>query len=376
MTSTTRETGHDTGNGTRIGATEPGGSTTVAPAAPATRATGSVLPLGQPWRGVGPFLFASRHVDHYPRGNAAMGPDADLAGHNMGSDFGHRDGWNMYHGLEVPGFPAHPHRGFETITIAQRGVVDHADSTGASARYGDGDVQWVTAGNGVSHSEMFPLLDDEGDNEFELYQLWLNLPAANKSAPAEFSMQWSEDIPVVRSLPSQHYAGTARASVISGNFDGVGPLAAPKASWASDPRSDVAVWLIHLEPNSAIEIPATNREETLRMLYVHGDGPVEVSGNHVESGEGFAQTGQSRLHLSTGELSAIVLVLQGVDLQEPVAQHGPFVMNTQREIEQAFVDYQRTQFGGWPWNTNAPVHPRETPRFADYGDGRVEHPAG
>ncbi|MGK2318429.1 pirin family protein [Gordonia rhizosphera] len=333
-------------------------------------ALGTVVDLGKPWRGVGPFLFASRHVDKYPRGNAQGGPASGLDGRPLGSDFNHPSGWSMYHGHRVPGFPAHPHRGFETVTIARQGIVDHADSTGAGARYGDGDVQWVTAGRGVSHSEMFPLVNQDADNPFELYQLWLNLPAANKGAAPEFTMQWHEDIPVVTGSEG------AKVTVIAGEFDGTAPLAPPKASWAASRDSDVAIWLIDLEPNSSIEIPATNSDAAERLLYVHGDAKASVSvdGTTVHDGQGFAQTTRSRLTLATSAVPATVLVLQGAPLNEPVVSYGPFVMNTDAEIEQAFADYRRDQFGGWPWPDTAPVYDLDAPRFAMYGDGRIEHP--
>ncbi|HEY1955288.1 MAG TPA: pirin family protein [Polyangiaceae bacterium] len=115
------------------------------------------LPLGMPWVTADPFLFCVHHDDRYPAGNDRLGPAASLAGRKLGSDFAGKDGWRMYHGEVVPGFPQHPHRGFETVTIVRRGLVDHADSLGAAARYGRGDVQWLTAGGGISHSEMFPL---------------------------------------------------------------------------------------------------------------------------------------------------------------------------------------------------------------------------
>lgn len=330
--------------------------------------TGSLVELGHPWRGVGPFIFAVHHVDAYPPGTEEMGPAADLSDRPIGQDFGHPSGWNMYHGERVPGFPAHPHRGFETITLVRRGHVDHADSTGASARYGGGDVQWVTAGHGVSHSEMFPLLEQDTDNPFELYQIWLNLPARSKGADPEFAMLWREDIPVLED-------GGARVTVVAGEYADRTPPAAPAASWASDPASDVAVWLVDLAPGASITLPATRLAATQRMLYVHGDGArVDIDGTAVDAELGYAPVAGVSPTLTAGDEPAVVLVLQGVDLGEPVASYGPFVMNTQAEIVQAVEDYQRTEFGGWGWESRSPVHPRETPRFATYGDGRIEHP--
>jgi hypothetical protein len=103
-------------------------------------------PLGFPWVTADPFLFCVHHDDAYPRGDERMAPVASLAGRDLGADFSRKDGWSMYHGEEVPGFPAHPHRGFETVTIARRGFIDHSDSLGATARFGGGDVQWLTRG--------------------------------------------------------------------------------------------------------------------------------------------------------------------------------------------------------------------------------------
>ena len=103
-----------------------------------------------------------------------------------------------------PGFPQHPHRGFETVTFVRRGYIDHSDSLGATARFGRGDVQWLTAGEGIVHCEMFPLLDREHDNPVELFQIWLNLPAEDKMVEPYFTMLWGEDIPhlVVPPIPT------------------------------------------------------------------------------------------------------------------------------------------------------------------------------
>ena len=136
----------------------------------------NIKPLGFTWEVKNPFLFCAHHLDHYPAGNENMGPAASLKGRNLGEDFELKDGWRMYHGRTIPGFPEHPHRGFETITIVLKGFVDHSDSWGQAGRYGMGDVQWMTAGSGLQHSEMFPLLNMDGDNPAELFQVWLNLP--------------------------------------------------------------------------------------------------------------------------------------------------------------------------------------------------------
>ncbi|HEV8247624.1 MAG TPA: pirin family protein, partial [Polyangiaceae bacterium] len=153
------------------------------------------LPLGFPWQTSDPFLFCVHHDDAYPAGNEKLGPAASLAGRNLGMDFEGKDGWRMYHGKVVPGFPQHPHRGFETVTIIRRGYIDHSDSLGATARFGRGDVQWLTAGRGIVHCEMFPLLDRSGPNTCELFQIWLNLPSEDKLVAPHFSMLWDKDIP-------------------------------------------------------------------------------------------------------------------------------------------------------------------------------------
>src|SRR5690348_1408452 len=124
-------------------------------------------------------------------------PVASLAGRRIGQDFEIKDGWRMYHGETVPGFPGHPHRGFETVTIVRRGFIDHSDSLGATARFGSGDTQWLTAGAGIVHAEMFPLVERERPNPLELFQIWLNLPREDKLVAPYFSMMWDRMIPRV-----------------------------------------------------------------------------------------------------------------------------------------------------------------------------------
>src|SRR5918997_7159908 len=184
--------------------------------------------LATPWQTIDPFLFVMHHRDDYPNGNAQLGPDASLAGRAIGQDFSGTDGWSMYHGATVPGFPQHPHRGFETITYVRSGLIDHADSLGAAARYGRGDTQWLTAGAGVVHAEMFPLVDPERPNPLELFQIWINLPAADKMAEPHFTMLWNEDTPRFASVDD---AGrSTEVVVVAGAPGGHRPPSPPPSS--------------------------------------------------------------------------------------------------------------------------------------------------
>jgi redox-sensitive bicupin YhaK (pirin superfamily) len=332
----------------------------------------TVVALGNPpWPTVDPFLFCVHHNDAYPEGNEAMGPAASLAGRNIGMDFEGIDGWRMYHGDVIPGFPRHPHRGFETITLARRGYIDHSDSLGATARFGHGDVQWMTAGKGIVHCEMFPLVNREAPNPTELFQIWLNLPASDKMVEPHFSMLWSDTIP---RHTFRDDAGKGTEVVIMAGS--IGELAAPKpppSSWASRPEAEVAVWTLKMEPGSRWSLPA-GAEGLNRTLYVFNGGTVDIADRSVASGHAAQVVSDRVVELVNGDSETEILMLQGRPIAEPVAHYGPFVMNDAREIQRAIVDYQRTQFGGWPWSSDGPVHARDEGRFAIHADGRTERP--
>ena len=155
------------------------------------------LPASGPWPTIDPFLFCVHHNDTYPSATKSFSPNASLTGRTLGNDFSNKDGWNMYHGETIPGFPKHPHRGFETLTIVEKGIIDHSDSLGARARYGDGDAQWLTAGDGINHSEMFPLFDQKNQNKIDFFQIWINLPSYNKRSQPNFEIFWNDDIPKI-----------------------------------------------------------------------------------------------------------------------------------------------------------------------------------
>ena len=325
-----------------------------------------IVELGFQWQGLDPFIFTMHHLDMYPEGNDEQGPVDALQGRNIGSDFSGIDGWSMYHGARVPGFPQHPHRGFETVTVVRRGYVDHSDSLGATARYGGGDVQWLTTGSGIQHAEMFPLIRNDRDNPLELFQIWLNLPPESKMVPAYFRMLWSEEIPTVEPAPG------VSVDVIAGSLEGDVAPAAPPDSWASNAQGDMSIWLIRMEAGAAWTMPAASSGLN-RMLHFF-DGPAAtIAGTSVGPKTGIQLQSDEAVPIQAGDAPIEFLLLQGRPIGAPVFQLGPFVMNTPEELQQAFEDYRRTGFGGWPWSAPDPVHARTDGRFALHADGTVEH---
>ena len=348
--------------------------TTKGKASEADERISEPMPLGDPpWRTPDPFLFCVHHVDHYPRGNAEMGPDASLDDRRLGMDFAGKDGWRMYHGRTVPGFPQHPHRGFETITLARRGYIDHSDSLGATARFGKGDVQWMTAGNGIVHSEMFPLLSETDDNPVELFQIWINLPAADKRVAPYFTMMWSETIPTEVFKDAEGRSTTVIQ--IAGSLLGEPSPAPPPNSWAAREDAEVLICTIAMAPGARWTLPPAAAGVN-RVLYFFEGASIDIEGQTMPSSSLVVTRPDAALELRNGETASEILVLQGRPIGEPVAQHGPFVMNTADEIREAIGDYQSTQFGGWPWSSDAPVHERTSSRFAIHADGRKEEPGG
>ncbi len=325
--------------------------------------------LGTQWEGLDPFLVIMHHRDRYPAGNESLGPAASLEGRDLGMDFSNKDGWSMYHGHVVPGFPEHPHRGFETVTSVLEGYVDHSDSAGSTGRYGGGDVQWMTAGKGGNHTEMFPLLNQDGDNPLNLFQIWMNLPAKSKFADFHYKMLWDEEIPVVSKVDGN--GRSARARLVAGTFDGVESPAPAPSSWAADKGNHVGIWHIDLEPEATITLPRLS--PTLnRAIYFHKGESIQVEGTEVPAYHMVRLTGNDEVRIVAGRSDVGILLLEGEPIGEPVVSYGPFVVNSEQEIADAYNDYNETGFGGWPWDRVDPVHPREKGRFARYADGTVE----
>ena len=325
--------------------------------------------LQMQWDTQDPFLFCAFHNDSFPKGNGKYGPADSLAGRNIGQDFMKKDGWAMYHGSKVPGFPAHPHVGFETVTIAERGFVDHSDSLGASGRFGQGEVQWMTAGKGVQHSEMFPLINTEKENPLLLFQIWLNLPAASKNVEPYFGMMWHENIPVIHKEDSE--GNKIEVKLVAGSFDGQKALEPAPDSWAADPNNGINIWLITLEPNAEFTINK-GVDGANRSLYFYEGDTLNAEGFDIPPMHHIRANVNESLTLKNGTAPARLLLLEGKPIGEPVVQHGPFVGNSRQDIEKAFTNFQETQFGGWAWPSHEYTHNPQSERFAVYPDGKKE----
>jgi len=215
----------------------------------------------------------------------------------------------------VGGFPPHPHRGFETVTYMLHGTMRHTDHLGNTGLLTDGGLQWMTAGRGVIHSEM----PQQTDGLLHGFQLWLNLPAADKMIPARYA-----DYPAT-ALPQVEVPGGS-VKLLLGQWQ---DLRSPVATGATAPLYlDLA-----LQPGAALDVPLAPAQQA--ALYVYDGASDELASRQL----GF-YTGGSLLRVRAGPAGLRALLLAGTPLREPVYQHGPFVMNSPREIEQAIADYR------------------------------------
>jgi redox-sensitive bicupin YhaK (pirin superfamily) len=228
------------------------------------------------------------------------------------------------------GVGTHPHRGFETVTIVYDGEVEHRDSTGQGGVIGPGDVQWMTAANGILHEEFHSKAFTRKGGMLEMVQLWVNLPAKDKAVAPRYQTLLDRDIPAV-TLPEG--AGTLR--VIAGAYgDSRGP---------AQTFTPVDVWDVRLKAGGTASL---SPPEGHNVVVVVLKGTVQVNGDAIIRSAEFAlldREGGKIMLEANGEAS--LLVLSGAPIDEPVVMHGPFVMNTKEEIRQAVADYQSGRFG-------------------------------
>lgn len=216
---------------------------------------------------------------------------------------------------------------------------------------------------------MFPLLSKEKENPMELFQIWLNLPKKNKMVEPHFKMLWRDAIPNYIHTDSNKKNTTIE--VIAGKIDTIKAPSPPPDSWAADEKNEVAVWNIKMNAGATWTLPKAS-EGINRTVYLYEGDAIQLAGTTIPKYNAVELKPNMDVVIVAGNQETSILLLQGRPINEPVIQYGPFVMNTKEEINQAFEDYHKTQFGGWPWPKFDQVHPREKSRFAKHADGKEE----
>ncbi|MBX7158039.1 MAG: pirin family protein [Verrucomicrobiae bacterium] len=232
---------------------------------------------------------------------------------------------------ERRGVGAHPHKGFETVTITYQGELEHRDSSGGGGKIGPGDVQWMTAGRGIIHEEFHSPAFTESGGLFQVIQLWVNLRAKDKNTKPGYQTLLKDQIPTV-SLPNQ--AGTVR--IIAGEFS--------EKKGPAKTFSPINLWDIILRGDHSAEFPISNDHTTAFFVL---NGQVEINNEKTIAQEGDLAIFESQ---GTGiflkaSANAHLLIMSGEPFHEPIVGHGPFVMNSRAEIQQAFEDFQFGRMG-------------------------------
>jgi redox-sensitive bicupin YhaK (pirin superfamily) len=224
----------------------------------------------------------------------------------------------------IAGFPEHPHRGFETVTVMLDGRVKHADSVGNRGVIEAGDVQWMTAGSGIIHSEM----PERAEGRLRGFQLWVNLPGKLKMTAPRY-----QDLPRARIATASQPGVTAR--VIAGEFAGV--------KGAADTLWPVRLLDVTVAAHAAFEIDVPDDHACFIYVYEGEVSTADGGGNNVAVARGSLAVldGERGVRLQAGHEGARFLLADGKPIREPIARYGPFVMNTREEVQQAFEDYSR-----------------------------------
>ena len=272
---------------------------------------------GRHWVGDG---FPVRSLFSYNRDAGAISPFLlfDYAGPHM------------FEPSERPrGVGRHPHRGFETVTIVYDGEVSHKDSTGGGGTIGPGDVQWMTAANGIIHEEFHSAGFTKTGGPFRMVQLWVNLPAADKMSPPKYQAITSSEIPTVALAD-----GKARARIIAGELNGTrGPAST---------FTPVNLWDVRLDAGAEIDLPLPEGHNALIAVL---SGHVTAGGKDVGEAEIARLTTHGEGVAVRANGQSMLLVMTGEPIDEPVVGYGPFVMNSEAEIRQAVDDFNSGRFG-------------------------------
>lgn len=324
-----------------------------------------VTPIGMHWDTEDPFIFASHHEDDYPHGNRQQAPPLEeISGRDLGRDYEMRMGYRMYHGKVVPGFPMHAHWGYETITLAEKGYVDHFDHMGIQGRYGFGDVQWVCASSRYSHCEMYPLADQEGRNPNDITQIMLNLPLELKNGENAVNTIWSEDVQVEQ-------GDGWSAKVICGTFHGKTAASPSPESW-SHGDNGVRIVRISMDPGSDLVIDPVDEGVARNIYLVSGEAVVCDEPVPVNSRARILTSGE--VSVSTGDSPAVMWLLEGRPIGQKMVSFGPVFLGSLKEVRSGLDEIRVNEYAEWPWDVVDKAQPLGTGRFISYPDGSERRP--
>ncbi len=318
------------------------------------------------WSGDDPFTFISHHHDQYPKGNAQMAPPLELIrGRNLGRDYQERFGFRMYHGRVVPGFPMHAHWGYETVSIAEKGFVDHFDTENNYGRYGNGDVQWTLASSRYEHCEMYPLLDQENDNPVHITQIMINLPLAGKNKPNHVNNTWSDEIPEIRSEG-------CIVTLYCGEYEGHRLYSPNPGSWATEDNA-VRIMKVELEPGASFSLEAVPDDVSRNVYYISGED-ASMDGTKVKPNLRFKMKKGCGLNIENGEESSEFWILEGRPIREKQAAFGPVILSDTDEVRKSMYEIRVKEFQEWPWEIMDRTNPIDMGRELHRADGTVERP--
>lgn len=319
------------------------------------------------WSADDPFTFVSHHHDQYPHGNAQMAPPLELIrGRNLGRDYQERFGFRMYHGRVVPGFPMHAHWGYETITIAEKGMVDHFDTEGNNGRFGNGDVQWTLATSKFEHNEMYPLIDQENENPVHITQIMINIPLDRKNKGNHVNNVWSESIPVFSE-------NGCEVTLYCGEYGGKSLYSPNPGSWAA-PENSVRIMKVLLEPDASFQLPKVPEGVGRNVFFVAGD-KANMDGTEISPNLRYKMLPGTELNIRNGSSPSEFWVLEGKPIGEKQAAFGPVILGDLKEVRAAMDDIRIHEFQEWKWGVMDVTNPIEMGRELHRPDGTVERPS-
>lgn len=318
------------------------------------------------WSGDDPFTFVSHHHDEYPKGNAQMAPPLEMIrGRNLGRDYQERYGFRMYHGRVVPGFPMHAHWGYETISIAEKGFVDHFDTEKNYGRYGNGDIQWTLASSRYEHCEMYPLLDQENNNPVHITQIMVNIPIDRKNKGIQVNNTWSESVPVIEK-------DGVTVTLYCGEYCGKSLYSPNEGSWAKAENS-VRIMKVIMQPGSVFELNKLDGDNGRNLYYLSGK-TIDLDGTQVKPNLRFKMKPNTDLRVVNGEEESEIWILEGKPIGEKQAAFGPVILEDLDTVRKSMDEIRINEFQEWPWKIMDVTNPIEMGRELHRPDGSVERP--